>query len=282
MSAVITIKPAAELQSPIEPAVSSWMVSATWLFVILGIAVRLVRYLVNYPIWHDEAFLAVNFWDRGYADLLRPLDYGQVAPWLFLAIERTAVSWFGYSESVLRLFPTICSVLSVPLLAHVAGRISRGIPQLVAVAVFAVSFYPIRHGAEIKPYASDLLAALILLALAIELKRTPERSRWWWSLTMVTPILIALSYPAVFVAGGISLALAPSALRSQERQVKLGCIIYNLVLLASFFAIYFACTATQADAMRNRYRTGVWADSFPPLERPGRCRSGSWMCTWEP
>ena len=45
---------------------------------------------------------------------------------------------------------------------------------------FAVSFYPIRHGAEIKPYACDLLAALVLLALAVEWMRSPESSRWWW------------------------------------------------------------------------------------------------------
>ena len=251
-----------------ERSEPTWVVSATWFFVGLGIAVRLVRYFVNYPIWHDEAFLAVNFWDRGYLDLLRPLDYGQVAPWLFLAIERTAVTWLGYSEPALRLFSTICSVLSLPLLRHVAGRLLRGTPQLLAVAVLAVSFYPIRHGAEIKPYASDLLASLILLALAVEWMRSPESSRWWWALTALVPILVALSYPAVFVAGGVSLALAPSALRSNQRPVRLGCIVYNLVLVASFLAVYFACTVFQAEAMRDSYRTGCWADSFPPLDRP--------------
>ena len=71
------------LQSPPEPPGPSWVIRATWLFVGLGIAVRLVRYLVNYPIWHDEAFLAVNFWDRSYVDLLRPLDYGQIRLALF-------------------------------------------------------------------------------------------------------------------------------------------------------------------------------------------------------
>ncbi len=256
------------LQSPPEPPGPSWVIRATWLFVGLGIAVRLVRYLVNYPIWHDEAFLAVNFWDRSYVDLLRPLDYGQIAPWLFLAIERTAATWLGYSEPVLRLFPTICSVLSILLLAHVAGRFGRRTPQLIAVAVLAVSFYPIRHGAEIKPYASDLLVALILLALAFEWMRSPESSRWWWALTALVPILVALSYPAVFVAGGISLALAPAALRSRQRRVRLGFLVYNLFLVASFVAIYFASTVFQAEAMRNDYRNGCWADAFPPLDRP--------------
>ena len=245
-----------------------WVTSATWFFVGLGIVVRLVRYFVNYPIWHDEAFLAVNFWNRDYLDLLRPLDYGQVAPWLFLAIERTAVKWIGYSEPALRLFPTVCSVLSLPLFAHVAGRFLRETPKLLAVAVFAVSFYPIRHGAEIKPYASDLLAALLLLALAVEWIRSPESSRWWWALTALVPILVALSYPAVFVAGGVGIALAPGALRSNQRPVRLGFLAYNLVLVASFLAVYFACTVFQAEAIRDEYRNGCWAESFPPLDRP--------------
>jgi hypothetical protein len=245
-----------------------WVVTASWFFLGLGIAVRLVRYFVNYPIWHDEAFLAVNLWDRDYVDLLLPLDYGQVAPWLFLAIERTVVKWLGYSEPALRLFPTVCSVLSLPLLCHVAGRFLRGTPKLLAIAVLAVSFYPIRHGAEIKPYASDLLAALVLLALAVEWIRSPESSLWWWALTALVPILVAISYPGVFVAGGVGLALAPAALRSSQRSVRLGCIVYNLVLVASFLAVYYSCTVLQAEAMRDSYRNGFWAESFPPLDRP--------------
>jgi hypothetical protein len=245
-----------------------WVVPATWFFVGLGIAVRLVRFFVNYPIWHDEAFLAVNFWDRSYIDLLRPLDYGQVAPWLFLAIERTATTWLGYSEPALRLFPTVCSVVSLPLLCHVAGRFLGQTPRLLAVAVLAVSFYPIRHGAEVKPYASDLLAALVLITLAIEWLQSPGSSRWWWTLTALVPLLVAFSYPAVFVAGGVSIALAPSALRSTQRPVRLGCMVYNVVLAASFLAVYFACTVFQAEAVRESYRTGFWAESFPPLDRP--------------
>jgi hypothetical protein len=252
----------AELQEP------DWILTATWCFVGLGILVRLVRYLVNYPIWHDEAFLAVNFWDRDYVDLLRPLDYGQVAPWLFLAIERTAVLWLGYSERVLRLFPSVCSILSVPLFCLVSGQVVRGIPRLLAVAVFAVSFYPIRHGAEIKPYASDVLAALILLYLALRWIRAPQSSRSWWMLVGVTPLLVALSYPAVFVAGGISLAAAWTVLAANRRPVRLAWTIYNVVLTATFVAVYLACTVVQAKDMRLEYRFGIWADSFPPLERP--------------
>jgi hypothetical protein len=247
-----------------------WVVPACWLFVALGILIRLIRYLVDYPIWHDEAFLAASLWDRDYAGLLLPLEYGQVAPWLFLAIERTAVGWLGYSEQALRLFPTVCSVVSLLLLCFVSGRVMRGPARVLAVAVLATAFYPIRHGAEIKPYASDLLAALVLLAPAIEWVRSRDSSRWWWILTATAPILVALSYPAVFVAGGISVALAPSVLRLRRRRIRLAFVSYNLVLAASFAAVYFSCTFSQAAEMGEEYRRGYWAGSFPPLDRPWR------------
>src|SRR5580700_9952550 len=60
-------------------------------FVLVGVFARVMRYALRFPLWDDESFLCVNFISRSYADLLRPLDYHQVAPILFLWIERTAV-----------------------------------------------------------------------------------------------------------------------------------------------------------------------------------------------
>ena len=134
----------------------------TWAFVGLGVVLRLVRYAMNFPLWGDESFVAVNFIARGYRDLLRPLDYGQICPLLFLWIERWVVVHLGFSEWTLRLFPLVCGVSSVFLFRHVAGCVVGGLPLLLAVAIFAVSFHPIRHAAEVKPYASDLLVALVL------------------------------------------------------------------------------------------------------------------------
>jgi hypothetical protein len=241
---------------------------ATWCFVGLGLLVRLVRYLVVYPIWHDEAFLAVNFLDRGYLDLLRPLDYAQVAPILFMWIELTAVRLLGFSEWSLRLFPAACGLASVLLFRHVAARLLRGVALLLAVGVFATAFYPIRHSAEVKPYASDLLSALTMLALAVSCWRRPERSRYWWLLAAVVPILLALSYPAVFVAAGVSLALGPAVMRAGRRPVRLAFLVYNIVLVAGFLALYFGCTAIQSAALRSFYRWGYWRESFPPIAQP--------------
>ncbi len=41
----------------------------------LGIFLRLKVYLFNVSFWGDESALALNILDRGFLDLLKPLNY---------------------------------------------------------------------------------------------------------------------------------------------------------------------------------------------------------------
>ena len=240
-----------------------------WGLVGLGVLVRLVRYVVDYPIWHDEAFLAVNFLDRGYLDLLRPLDYSQVSPILFLGIELTAVRLLGFSEWSLRLFPAFCGLVGVFLFRYVAARILRGMALVLAVGIFATAFYPIRHSAEVKPYASDLLCALVLLAwrqLVAVARAKPmvvgsERRRARASCPFQSRSVCR---------GGIERALGPEGARHPALRVRLGYLVYNVILAASFISVYFASICIQADALRSYYRFGYWRDAFPPWQEPWR------------
>lgn len=210
-----------------------------------------------------------SFPRRGYLDLLSPLEYGQICPILFLWAELTAVKIFGFSEMSLRLFPLICGVSSVFLCRHVAGRILKGPALLMAVAIFAVSIHPIRHSAEAKPYATDLLVALGLLALALQWHSSPDRSRWLWMMIGLTPIALAASYPAVLVAGGIGLALAPSVWRTRRRGPGIAFAAY-LVTIAASFALVSAGVAHRQQAGAVVALQKYWANSFPPLDSPGR------------
>src|SRR5262249_26478244 len=60
-----------------------------WLLVLLalGVAQRLFRYLLRFPVWGDEAFLCLNLMDRDFPGLTRALRFDQVAPLLFLWSE---------------------------------------------------------------------------------------------------------------------------------------------------------------------------------------------------
>jgi hypothetical protein len=237
---------------------------ATWAFVVLGVLLRLVRYAMDYPLWWDEAFVAVNFIRRDYLDLLRPLDYGQVCPILFLWAELTLVKLLGFSEWSLRLFPLVCAIASVALFRHAAGRVMRGVPLLLAVAIFAVAYHPIRHAADVKPYASDLLAALVLLAAAFDWWRAPERAGWMWGLAAVAPIAIALSHPAVFVAGGIMLGLFPGVVKARQRVVSIAYATFALSTVGMFLGLFAIFIHAQAAATLTTMQV-PWASGFPPL-----------------
>src|SRR5262249_28189153 len=160
--------------------------------------------------------------------------YRQVGPLLFLAIELTSVKLLGFSELSLRLFPAICGVASVPLFWHVARRLLQGVPLLLAVAIFAVSGWPLRFGAAVKPYASDLFGALALTAVAVEWWRSPGRVGWLWALAAMGPLGVALSLPAVFTVGAVGLALVVPVWRTARRDVRVAFALYGTLSVATF------------------------------------------------
>ena len=239
----------------------------TAVFAAVGVLLRLVRYLTDRPLWGDEAMIAVNVLGRGFGGLIGPLDFFQVAPVGFLWSERGLVGLLGPSSWSLRLLPACCAAASVPLFVGLARSLLGRRAALLAVAVFAVSASPIRHGAEIKPYAVDLLAATALMLAAVRWQRAPE-CRWRFRLLLtLVPAALAISHPAVFVAGGIGLVMLVATFRGQGPS-RVRVAGYLAVVVSSFAAWYVLSTQRQAEAVGDAYRHGYWADAFPPLGDP--------------
>src|SRR5262249_34403137 len=150
-------------------------------------------------LWIDECMLAENFLDRGFLDLLAPLEHHQVAPIGFLWIELACVRLFGFSEWSLRLFPLLCGIASLLVFRCLASRLLAGVPLVLAMGCLAVAKAPVGLSANAKPYATDLLVAATLMLLAVEWLRHPARRAWLWSLVAAAPLALVLSFPAVFV-----------------------------------------------------------------------------------
>jgi hypothetical protein len=254
-----------------EPLAPSWAPIAIAAFLVLGCVLRIVRYGQNLPLWSDECFLAVNFIKRGYLDLLRPLDNGQIAPLLYLWVERFVLDLAGFSEWSLRLFPLLCGLCSLFLFWRLAGRTLgfHGLSALLAVGIFAVSVHPIRHAAEAKPYASDLLVALVLLVPAVQWLRRREAVGWLWALVGLAPPALLLSNPAVFVAGGIGLGLAVPAWRTRRWSARLAVGFFGLSTIGACALGYLAYGQSQSAAAIDGLRE-YWASSFPPVGNPMR------------
>jgi len=202
------------------------------LFVVVGVVLRLFRYALGLPLWGDEGFLGVNILDRGYRQLLQPLEYIQVAPIGFLWAERAMYQAFGMSEYVMRLIPTLAGVSAVILFGYGARKILEPLAATIATGVLAVSDLSIRHAVELKPYSIDLLVSLALLVPATLFLQN-RRDRWLVFLILITPIALFMSLPSVFVAGGIAATLFVMVRKITIRQ-RLLAAMFAIVVAASF------------------------------------------------
>jgi hypothetical protein len=241
-----------------------WAVVAT---IAAGVAWRLVRYLGQFPIWGDEAMLLLNIFERDYAGLTGYLRFAQVAPLLFLWQEKTALLVFGTAEWSVHLFPFGAGIGAFLIFWRTCHTSFPPMVAGLAAAVLAVSYYPVRHACEVKPYAFDLLYSALYAWITLVCLRSPGQLRWLIALVAVTPIAVFSSYPSVFVAGAASIVLL-TQMRSASWAQRGWFGLFNVVLLASFVAHYGIVAHQQIDteeAQRAReFLRTYWHDAFPP------------------
>lgn len=236
-----------------------------WVFLALGIAVRTNRFLLDFPLWRDESFLAQNYLDRSFLQLMQPLDDFQIAPILYLWLQQAILKLLGFSESTLRLLPFLCGVGSLFLFRHLAGCLLRGSAYLLAFGTFAVAYPLVRYSGEAKPYGSDMFVSLLLFTLAVQWCRQRGNRRWWWALTLALPPALALSYPAVFVAGGIAATMAAVLWRRGTLGDWLKWGVTCAAIGGGFAAVYFASARAQM-ACSGQDQQAAFAAAFPPLD----------------
>jgi hypothetical protein len=268
--------PRASKSAPIDFTKISrrWMLA----FVFLGLFVRLFRYALPIPIPGlvdslpgiaqgiplngDEAAVGLNIINRSYLGLLKPLDYGQVAPIGFLWVERAVYDLSGMSEHAMRAVPTLAGMAAVILFAYWAWRLVEPMAAAIATGILAVGFYSVFHAVELKPYSFDLLASIALLLPATRYL-ADGNAKWLILILVMTPIAMFFSYPSIFVIGGIELMLLASS-RSASRQAITWTVLIGAVCLAGF-AFEWKAVAGQYDKTQGLMQV-YWqvGEAFPP------------------
>ncbi|MEW4567584.1 hypothetical protein AB1L88_06915 [Tautonia sp. JC769] len=242
---------------------------ATVGFLVLGLGLRLFRYLADFPLWCDESRLAANLIDlaRGDGSFFGPLRYAQTAPVGFLMLQAAVIRLLGFTTWTLRLVPIACGLASVLLFRMVAGRLLSGSALLFAVAIFGVSWWPLGFASEVKPYASDALIALGLMGLALRWLDRPDRSGWLWALAAASVLAVPASFPSVFAIGGACLALAPAVWKNGTR----GTTAAFLTLAIAPAALFAVLTPMyRIRPMVREYLDQYWDGAFPPITEPLR------------
>jgi hypothetical protein len=250
----------------LAPEMDRWI----YAFLALGVLGRAVRYFARFPLWEDECFVSVSFFRRGYLDLLKPLEYHQVGPYLWLWLQKTAVSLFGFNELSLRLFAFISSILSLILFYHLVRRLIAGPARVVAVAFFAVGYPCLRYAAEAKLYPFDLFTSLLLVVLWVEWLRRPDLRKWLVAMAVWTPLAIGLSYAAVFTAGAISLLFLWMMLRGRLPAGWRAWVIYSAAVALGAALTYLLTARGQIGADQS-FQSDAYtrARAFPPFDSIG-------------
>jgi hypothetical protein len=236
----------------------------------LGLAWRYFSYVAGAPLWGDEAFVAVNIVERGFLGLLRPLEFFQIAPPGFLWVVRACTGLLGPNEWALRLGPFLAGLASLLLFWRFAvGEASRR-GTLLAVGIFAASFYPVRHACEVKPYAVDLLMSLVATRLAWAVWLDQENARKWAGLGLFLGVGVWVSYPLVFVAGGAGMILMLGVIRRPSRIAWEGWGTVAVVTGLSWGLMYLSFARGQSAAAPFYSELKTWKGAFPPWSEPWR------------
>lgn len=227
---------------------------------LLGVLLRLAWFVPERSLWLDEALLASNIAERSLPALLEPLEGDQAAPPGYLALTKASVQLFGLHERSLRAPSLLASLAALIVFATWARRRLERTPARLAVALFASLPALVLYAAELKPYAFDLLAAVLVTCLAADLVASPRRGRLL-ALALVGVLAPWFSFASVFVLAGAGLVLAVHGVRSRSiaPPVLLG---VAAAWTASFLAMWIGfASASAANENFARY----WESSFLPL-----------------
>ncbi|MEW5926433.1 MAG: glycosyltransferase family 39 protein [Gemmatimonadota bacterium] len=238
---------------------------------------RLAAYAANRSLFIDEAALALSVRHRSLPGLLvRPLDYSQTAPPGYLLLLGIARRLFGESEYSLRFPALLAGLLSVPLFALLARRVLPASGAITAVALFAFGRPLVHYGGEVKPYAFDALAAVLILALAQRLLARGTTVRAAAAAGTVGVAALLVSQAALFLVASVAPAVLGLLLRERRtgearRFLLLAAVPWALAAAAASLWYLRVYSPESAEYMRYFWRTG-----FAPLP-PWSARDLLWL-----
>lgn len=204
-----------------------------------GIFLRLRFLSYNISFSNDESSLALNIYLKNILNF-RTLDYGQMAPPLFMMLIKIFTKVVGFSDLSLRAIPFLAGCLSVIAFYFLAKTVLKTFSTIIATFFFAINYTLIVHSVIFKPYSLDVLFTILCLLFFLKLditKNSPTKNLLYGLLLAITPWF---SFEAIFViAGGII-----NIVLKNIRENKLKTLMLTVPVLVSglFFCYIFFMT----------------------------------------
>jgi hypothetical protein len=239
-------------------------ITLAWIFIGLGIFLRLFHFFDNRSLWIDEVYLASSLISMDFMELANPpLSYEQKAPIGFLWMVKFCVMAFGNGEMALRLFPLVCGIASLLLFKPVAQFFLKPMGVAVAVGIMALAPPLVYHAVEVKQYGSELVATVLALILYTRYHGKFEMQQLlWWGIWGA--VAVWFSYAVIFVLAGMAFAVCLTYLLEREWKKLFYAIIPFSMWAISFVVNYFLFTYKHTDSewLTHWFRV---RDAFMPL-----------------
>jgi len=241
--------------------------------IALGVVLRLRQWWYARSYWLDELAVLRNVADRGYLELLRPLDYYQAAPVGWLWLQRLVADIAGFGERAMRLVPLLFGIALLVLVAWLARILLTPPGALLVLAFAVVNQYLIYYSNEAKQYTSEAFWVTLLLGLAVLITRQGLSRRLclaYWTVATVGALMSMLTVPVTVVATLILLGnaiLATSSIRSLQdlrspenqhiaKQLLVGAPVWVLVVVPLYITVMHP-------ALRNQTLQDYWSYAYP-------------------
>ncbi len=229
-----------------------------------GAFFRIWGYGARASLWIDEARLALNIAGSSYGGLLRPLDYDQAAPLLFLWAEKLATQIGGVNELALRALPFAAGMVLPFLVLALGARLAGRPAGMVAAGLAAVAWPLVRYSFELKPYEVDALVCTGLLLLCLPRSGGPDKPAMGPAAAVGGALAVWASAPAVFVLAALGAWAGMAARRFPAvRREVLGTLVLWAASFAGAYALVYRPAAT------NSYLHEFWADYLVRVGDPG-------------
>jgi hypothetical protein len=208
--------------------------------IVLGVLLRARHYFENRSFWQDEICLALSIVNRSFQEIWEHIllfpDFAQ-APLIFQLIEKSAVRVLGNSEMSLRLFPFLASIAALLLARRFFKRLLNPAAATIALVLFALIEPLVYFAAELKPYGIDVLAALIVYEVFINVYKnwTPKRVL---VLALVGAVMIWFSYAMLFVLAGCGIFLLYEQVSKRDMRRVTALLLCYAAWILSFVLLY--------------------------------------------
>jgi len=172
---------------------------------IFAVVFRLESFFLNREGVYDEINLICNFIEHnGFFWAFKPLDYGQMAPPLFLIFTKLTTYLFNGAELGYRFLPLIEALISIPIFYILSKKFLQTQRAIIfANFLYAINFALIRYASEFKQYSGDILIFMLLLLLFDKKDFSALNFKAVLKWGIIFSLLFLVSQPVIFLLFGV-------------------------------------------------------------------------------